>query len=400
MHEDTGSGTPRPYLYVVTSPLQFGFACVWDRNGDRERTWSHTPMRLWDALARRPDVALRDVPVRVPNVPNLIGAALSYRLAGGKPVSTWRMRPWYAELASRDLRRSLAGAGMVDAVLSIGEHGSIDRPLYIYQDHCFGHGLEMYRKTGVLPFGWEGTPLSTIERRAAMQAETYASAHGVFSMSRWNADYLVRAGLVEASRAHAVHSGINVPVVPPSHDDIRRKRSRAWREVLFVGRDFFRKGGDLVVQAFELARRSASTPIRLVVAGPTTWPSSIPMPPDTEFLGDLAMSAVRERLRSADVLVMPSHFEAFGIIFVEALASGVPAIGRRAFAMPEMIDHGRNGYLVETDDVTALAEMIVRTVDDEKMAFRCCDDAPNVSAYFAWDRVASDMVATVTSEVR
>jgi glycosyltransferase involved in cell wall biosynthesis len=313
----------------------------------------------------------------------------------GRRFSIWKMRPWYARLAHADLARSLSRAGTVDAVLSIGEFGAVERPHFIYQDHHYAHGLDMGRETGILPYGWSTAGLRMIERRAAQQNRTFASAAGVFTMSRWNADHLIRNGLVPADRVHTVHAGVNVPITRPPADEMARKRARDHREILFVGRDFERKGGDLVAAAFARVVRDAPRPVHLSVAGPSAWPDGVPMPPNTTFLGDLSMADVRERLRSADVLVMPSRFEAFGIIFVEALASGTPAIGRRAFAMPEMIDHGRNGLLVENDDPEALAAMMLQVVEDDAMAMRCWEDAPNVQAYYSWDRVASDMVRVI-----
>ncbi len=384
----------------MSRPLHLGFACVWDRNGDRARTWSHTPLRLWEALERRSDVVLHDLPVRIPDLPNLLGWLTAQRLVDGRRFSTWRMRPWYARLAHAELLRTLRRAGPMDAVLGIGELGPIDPPLFIYQDHHYAHGLDMYRSTGILPYGWEAAGLQTLERRAAHQNRTFATAAGVFTMSQWNANHLINTGLVPANRVHVVHAGLNVSVQAPTPNEIASKRARPFREVLFVGREFMRKGGDLVVEAIDRARALSDRPLRLIVAGPAEWPASVKMPDETTFLGDLPMSAVRERLRSADVLVMPSRFEAFGIIFIEALASGTPAIGRNAFAMPEMIDYGINGMLVNSDDPSELAAAIATVVADDAMADRCAHDAPRIAATFSWDRVADDMIAAITKAIR
>ncbi|MBK7185481.1 MAG: hypothetical protein IPH85_06045 [Ignavibacteria bacterium] len=115
------------------SPLHLGFACAWNRDGDRERTWSHTPMRLWDALERRPDVEVLDVPIELPRLIDSIGRISSLRLVHGRTMSTWAMRPWYARLAQQALSAAEGKVQPPDAILSIGEHGSTVHPLYIYQ---------------------------------------------------------------------------------------------------------------------------------------------------------------------------------------------------------------------------------------------------------------------------
>ncbi len=69
-------------------------------------------------------------------------------------------------------------------------------------------------------------------------------------------------------------------------------------------------------------------------------------------------SEVAAALDSHDLFVMPSRFEGFGIAFVEALIRGLPCIGRRACAMPEIIDEASGGRLVDTEDPHELAELV------------------------------------------
>lgn len=352
-------------------------------------------MRLWDALERRSDVEILDVPIMLPRLLDTIGRIGSLRLVHGRPMSTWVMRPWYAKLAQRALSAAEGKVQQPEAILSIGEHGSTAHPLYIYQDHCYGHGLEMYRETGEMPHGWSGVALSVLQRRAEMQARTYASCAGVFTMSRWNADYLVRSGLVPATKVHAVHAGINVPVDPPTEEHLHQKRSRDERTILFVGREFHRKGGDMVLAAFERAKQISARPLRLIIAGPKKWPVTGAIPEHVEFVGDEPFLALREHMRTADVMVMPSRFEAFGIVFIESLAAGTPVIGRRSFAMPEMITHGHNGMMIDSDDVEELARMMVEVIESETIARTCHDEARSVAEYYSWDRVANDMMSII-----
>ena len=366
-----------------------GFACVWDR-GDRARTWSHTPQRLWEALERRHDVRLADMPLDIPPALDLVGRVMSLRLLDGKRYSTWTMRSWYARLAHARLKQQERRHSDITAILSIGEHGATSSPLYIYQDFCFGHGLQLMDR-GLIPHGWNAISRRALERRAASQAETYARAAGVFTMSAWNARYLREAGLVPADRIHVVHAGVNVPVEPPDPHYRRDRRARHERVIAFVGRDFLRKGGDLVVKAFQQVRRSAAHPVKLVIAGPASWPLDGPIPEGIEFLGDAPFARVRELLRNSDVLVMPSRFEAFGIIIAEALASGTPVVGRMDFAMPEMIEHGVNGMLITQDSVEELADAVRSVLDSDEIAEHCIRDAERIRTYFSWDRVAGAM---------
>ena len=264
----------------------------------------------------------------------------------------------------------------------------------MYQDFCFGHGLQLMDR-GLVPHGWDAVSRAALERRAAHQAETYARAAGVFTMSAWNAAYLRDAGLVSPDRIHVVHAGVNVPVDPPSADRMATRAEAREHVVAFVGRDFERKGGDIVVAAVQQLRGMLSRPVRLVVAGPSQWPMDGSVPDGVTFLGDAPFHGVRALLRTADVLVMPSRFEAFGIIIAEALGSGTPVVGRNDFAMPEMIRHGENGMLVEGDVVDELAHALFHVISSDHIASTCIADAERVRSYFSWDRVAEDMTAVL-----
>lgn len=169
-----------------------------------------------------------------------------------------------------------------------------------------------------------------------------------------------------------------------------------------MGREFERKGGDIVVEAFKQVQKEYSSAVRLVVAGPQTWASCSPkgstIPDGIEFLGDADYPTLRRYFASADVFCMPSRFEAFGIVFAEALSFGVPCIGRNAFAMPEIISHGDNGYLLDTEaegQIAAikLAELLMTVLDNDAMRENVHLHRAETARYFSWDRVAAQMVS-------
>jgi N-acetyl-alpha-D-glucosaminyl L-malate synthase BshA len=80
------------------------------------------------------------------------------------------------------------------------------------------------------------------------------------------------------------------------------------------------------------------------------------------FLGK--QDDVHDLLPLADLMLMPSQMESFGLAALEAMACGVPAIATRVGGVPELIDHGRNGMLFEIGDVAAMAEAAVALLSD------------------------------------
>jgi glycosyltransferase involved in cell wall biosynthesis len=85
------------------------------------------------------------------------------------------------------------------------------------------------------------------------------------------------------------------------------------------------------------------------------------------FSGPLPRAEVAERYQAADLFTLPSSAEAFGNVFAEALASGLPIVGSTTGGIPDLVDHGSNGLLVPPGDVQALAGAIRYLADDPEL---------------------------------
>ena len=88
---------------------------------------------------------------------------------------------------------------------------------------------------------------------------------------------------------------------------------------------------------------------------------------DVRFLGALPRAEVAERYRAADLFTLPSSAEAFGNVFAEALASGLPIVGSATGGIPDLVEHGSNGLLVAPGDVHALAGAIRYLAKDPEL---------------------------------
>ena len=77
-----------------------------------------------------------------------------------------------------------------------------------------------------------------------------------------------------------------------------------------------------------------------------------------KFHGTLDNEPLIEMYKKAHVMVVPSSYEGFGIVYLEGMGFGLPAIGTTAGAASEVITHGEDGYLIEPDDAEALANHV------------------------------------------
>ena len=88
------------------------------------------------------------------------------------------------------------------------------------------------------------------------------------------------------------------------------------------------------------------------------------------FEGSLDLSPLIKVLRMQDILVVPSTYEGFGIVYNEGMAMGLPAIGTNSGAAHETIRHGENGFLIEPGDSGTLAEHLHALATDRSMLLK------------------------------
>ena len=149
-----------------------------------------------------------------------------------------------------------------------------------------------------------------------------------------------------------------------------------------------RKRGRLLMDAFARLRERRPD-ARLVLAGlddPTQGPEPIELPAGAVLAPVTDSAQLARAYASAGASVLPSVHEAFGLVLVESLAAGTPAVAARSGACPEVLDDDRVGRLFEPDDPAGLARALDEALDlgaDPATAERCRAHA----ARWDWDRI-------------
>lgn len=166
---------------------------------------------------------------------------------------------------------------------------------------------------------------------------------------------------VPPERLHLVPLGVETRLFAPAAGEVPMEE-RNGAEFVFAGAASRVKGLDLLLEAF--ARVYAAEPgCRLRVIGPPGDSSALlgpPAPAGVSVLGSLSQAELVGRFRSADCLVLPSRNESFGMVVPEALAAGLPAVVSDRVGAAELIEEGRNGWVVPAGDAGALAERLLR----------------------------------------
>jgi N-acetyl-alpha-D-glucosaminyl L-malate synthase BshA len=125
-----------------------------------------------------------------------------------------------------------------------------------------------------------------------------------------------------------------------------------------------------VVKIFQKVREKVPVKLLLVGDGPDR-PAIEAMCRDLHLCGDIRFVGKQEQLEDvmsiADLFVLPSDYESFGLAALEAMAAEVPVISSNAGGLPEVNIHGKTGYLSPVGDVDSMAEHALRLLQDEEL---------------------------------
>jgi glycosyltransferase involved in cell wall biosynthesis len=186
-----------------------------------------------------------------------------------------------------------------------------------------------------------------------------------------------------------IYAGANNP---PSPVPGARREPR----ILFIGKDHKRKGSAILLQAFEIVRKEIPDAELHLVGGL----GAIADRPGVVSHGFIACSTVAGRgqfdhlFATSSVFCLPSRYEPFGIAFVEAMRAGLPCVGCRSWAMPEIIDEGKTGWLVDDGSVEELSSVLIAALrDPAKSAAMGSAGRERSLGWFTWEHVSARALA-------
>lgn len=374
--------------------MRIGYACSWWR--PESTTWSGCSAGMLSGLSKQPDV---DV-VRLDAQRNLVtGAGL---VAAGKlrGLGLWKDQQLNRQLTNRRVRRGLARHEL-DAVLAVADvQPVLDVPTFFFQDGSYSikqaYG-ELLKEHAPLLYRH---PPGLIDELVAEQRAAYSAATTVFTYSDWFARWLVEHDGVAPDRVLAIGGGLNAPPTVTRPDDLGAPGGRRPTRVLFVGREFHRKGGEVVVAGIQRLRDTGSGDFTLTVVGPAQWPLSSAPPSWVDFRGELPASELGPLWASHDVFAMPSWFEPYGLAPLEARAAGVPCLVRDAFCMPEVVPPDAGRLIPADGGAEDFAEQLLALSRDDDTYARVAASRAAVFAENNWATVAQRAVKHIANEAR
>ena len=181
-------------------------------------------------------------------------------------------------------------------------------------------------------------------------------ARAVVPFCTWVRDSLVRDYGVPVERTHVLSPGIDTRRWRPAATRTSRERVR----LLFVGASLERKGGRLLLEVFRNLGLHDRAEVHLVTRDPVESAAGV-----FAYHGLQSNSSdLIELYQQADVFVLPTLADCFPNAALEATAAGLPVISSDLAGLPDIVEHGHNGYLLDPGDGRALGAALCSLIDD------------------------------------
>ena len=213
------------------------------------------------------------------------------------------------------------------------------------------HGLDVFNNChlGGIPAAW----------RRKVSADVYCAARIVICISE-KVRQILRDGMPDAIRSAVVYNGTDAELFSPGPAAV----APSGKEILIVGNLIPSKGQGLVLRAISrIGTLFPGLQCQIIGEGPDRarlegLASKLGLGPRVRFLGRQSRAEVANAMRACSLFVLPSRDEGLGCVYLEAMACGKPVIACRGQGIEEIIEHGRNGWLIPVDGLDELVHGI------------------------------------------
>jgi glycosyltransferase involved in cell wall biosynthesis len=224
-------------------------------------------------------------------------------------------------------------------------------------------------------------------------------ASQVIAVSAWMKSEVVARFKLPPEKVVEIPNGVDVSKYAKPVD-VQATRTK-WKVlpgeklITAVGRLTSQKGFDDLIRAYPEIRKSVPGS-RLLVMGEgymreelETLAENVRVKGTTTFAGFVSDSDVIDAIKSSDVIAIPSRFEPFGIIALEAMAGGTPIVVSKVGGLAEIVEDAVDGLEVEPNNPSSLAKATVRLLSDQALASQLAARGMDKAKSYNWDSSAS-----------
>lgn len=231
-------------------------------------------------------------------------------------------------------------------------------------------------------YAHEPGPAWLEEFKWKLNRNCFQAAKHIVAWSEWAKQGLIAEYGVPADKVTVIPPGVNVPDWRPTQP---RTTTDGLVKILFVGGSLERKGGLLLLEAFQALRRvgdggkgngrvSPQIELHLVTK------DSLPPEPGLFVYNDMQpnSAALKKLYHQSDIFCLPTYGDCLPMVLSEAAAAGLPAISTRVAAIPEITRDGETGFIVPTGDVAALKAALQQLISRPELRQQQGQQAANL----------------------
>lgn len=191
--------------------------------------------------------------------------------------------------------------------------------------------------------------------------------------------------------AFTIYNGVNTEAFS------KEKIAHNGFNVIGVGNLIEIKGFEYLINAFALFKSSfPNSHLHIIGDGIKkdnliALANSLNITDSVTFYGNLPYTEVANKLKTSDVFVLPSFYEALGCVYLEAMSSGLPAVGVKGMGIDEIIKDGENGFLVPQKNAEAICEILCRLADNDNLRNEIGNKAVETAENFSWQKSAESL---------
>ena len=235
---------------------------------------------------------------------------------------------------------------------------------------------------------------------------TMESADLITCVSKHERDMLVSEIGISEDNIKIIYNGINWndwQILPDKNIFRKQYPDISDKFVLFAGRLATNKGLSDLISAMDLVNQKS---VDLVITGADMGlgkqleKEALEKGVRMHRLGHIDDETYRSVLAAAEMLVLPSEYEAFGIVLLEAAAAETAVIGTNVGGIPEAMSPGNNGLIVEYNDVDNLSKSIATLLDDAKLCKEMGKAGRAWAKNFSWDSILKELEQEYRSIIR
>lgn len=256
------------------------------------------------------------------------------------------------------------------------------------------HATERGRHGGMIPSAGQSAAIDAAEWWLTFQSSA------VICCSKFMAHQIHDSFEVPLDKLVIIHNAVDAVLWTRSEPSAREPRPDA-PLIVSWGRVQYEKGFQTLVEALPFLRQRIPG-LRVVIAGTGSYRAELAERAEAfgvadliDFAGFVPADQLTALIQSADCVVIPSFYEPFGIVALEALAAAAPLVAARTGGMAEVLDEADAGLLFTPGDARALADAVIRTLTDTELTQRQTQNGLSlVTDHFSWDAVAASTIAT------